>query len=249
LQYEKPQKGNPNSVTVNQHTFPAASVARFVGPDGCVEVHLIEQIQRFKAKPSDQIFCAKRVWDQRAENGYMKDIEDKYQTFAESVVLRRTVTVARAEQEVVTDMFALWNIRNYRKDNPIEDVALDGVVAVLPETTKDDREKLEMKHVSTIRNDKTIPGRQICGFHIQRNLMQIRKQLGDASWGIVRACEGEFIVPDNCRSLVYLPVSPELCFLWDCEDRELSVSEVASINKSAIAGSRMWYFARELPKG
>lgn len=179
----------------------------------------------------------------------MKDIEDKFQAFADSVVSGTTKTVAGAKQEVVTDMFALWNIRYHRKVYPIEDVELDGVIAVLPGTTKDDREKLEMKYVSTICNDKTIPGRKNCGIHIQRNVMQVRKQLCGARWGIVRAYEGEFIVPDNCGSLVYLPVSPELCFLWDNDAKELSKSEVLSINKRAIAASRECYFARELPRG
>ena len=77
MKYEKTQKGNPYQLTVCQHTFPAASIARFADTTGCVEVYLIKQNKVVRLKPDDKLFCAKRVWDQRAESGFMKEIEDR----------------------------------------------------------------------------------------------------------------------------------------------------------------------------
>jgi hypothetical protein len=80
MKYEKPQSGNPHELPVKQHVFPAASIARFTQGDGCVSVYLIKHKKEILVKPDDQIFCARWVWDYRAEIGFMKQIEDKNQT-------------------------------------------------------------------------------------------------------------------------------------------------------------------------
>ncbi len=84
--FEKPQKGNPHRLPVKQHVLPRDSIARFA--DGTGMVCLFDKVRNKarQAKSDDDIFCAKRVWDRRAEFGYMKGIEDAFQGLASEIV-------------------------------------------------------------------------------------------------------------------------------------------------------------------
>ena len=46
--------------------------------EGRVSLHDLARSKVGLAKPNDGIFCAMRAWDQRAERGYMKRIEDEF---------------------------------------------------------------------------------------------------------------------------------------------------------------------------
>lgn len=231
-------------MTVCQHTFPAASIARFAGTDGCVEVCLVKQQKVVRLKPDNQLFCAKRVWDQRAESGFMKEIEDKYQSLAEVVILHNKRNLNAAEQQVVTDMFAIWNIREHRKDNPIADQKIEGIIDVARHYTKDEQELFEKKHICSIRPDLSIAGRHLVGFNIQLSLFQVREQMKDAHWGILKALEGQFVVPDNFSNARILPLTPNLCFFSQSNDDEIDENEVTMINNLAMESSRTFYFSR-----
>lgn len=247
MSYEKPQKRNPHALAVFQHSFPAASIARFAGNDGRVDLYLIRQNKQIRVKLDDQLFCAKRTWDQRAESGYMKEIEDKYQQLAESVISGRIKTVNKDDQRTVTDMYAIWNIRGHRKANPIEDQKM-GVIDVERHCSKDDQEKLEKEHISVIRSDLTIPGRHLSSGNIQSRLFRVRKQMSDAHWGILRASKGQFIVPDNFSNATILPLSPTICFFSQSDGHVIGEAKVRKINQLALASSRNYYFGNELAK-
>lgn len=248
MEYEKPQKGNPYSLTINQHSFPAASITRFVGTDNCVELYLIKQKKEIRVKADDHLFCAKRIWDQCAESGFMKKIEDTYQELAESVISGTTKTISNIEKSIVTNMFALWNIRTHRKENPIEDQKIEGIIDVASRYSKDEQEKLEKNHIGAIKPDHTISGRHLNSGNIQLNLFKVQKQMSDAQWGILRASKGQFIVPDNFSNARILPVSPIICFFSQSTDEVISETEVREINKLAIVSSRNYYFANDLSK-
>ncbi len=245
MKHEKPQKGNPHQLTVCQHTFPAASIARFADTDGRVEVYLVEQNKVVHLKPDDQLFCAKRVWDQRAESGFMKEIEDNYQSLAEAVVENKRNLDAE-EQQIVTDMFAIWNIRAQRKANPILDQKIEGIIDVALHYTKDEQESLEKNHIVVIRPDLSIAGRHLASNNIQQNLLKVREQMSDAQWGVLKALEGQFVVPDNFSNARILPLTPTLCFFSQSFDDEIDKNEVIKINKLAMESSRTFYFARDL---
>jgi hypothetical protein len=38
LKFEKPQKGNPHCLAIDQHTFPSKSIARFADANGRVQI-------------------------------------------------------------------------------------------------------------------------------------------------------------------------------------------------------------------
>lgn len=245
MKYEKTQKGNPHQLTVCQHTFPAASIGRFANTDGCVEVYLVKQKKVVRLKPDDQLFCAKRVWDQRVESGFMKEIEDKYQLLAEEVVEGKR-NLNKEEQQIVTDMFAIWNIREHRKAHPIPEQKIEGIIDVARHYTKNEMELLEKNHIASIRPDFSIAGRHLAGPSIQLNLFQVRKQMSDAQWGVLKAREEKFIAPDNFSNARILPLTPELCFFSQSHDDEIGKDEVIKINNLAIKTSRAFYFSRKL---
>lgn len=244
MTFEKPQKSNPHALTVNQHCFPLRSISRFTDIDRRIAVDLIQHNKVVRLAPDNNIFCAKRVWDQRAESGYMKDIEDKYQNLADSIIAGSTKTIDFFLTPIVNDMFALWNIRTLRRQNPIEDQKINAL-GMETELTKDEQEIFEKNRIGFARPDLTIPGRQLSGIHIQTNLIRVRKQLKDAEWGILVAGQGEFIVPDIFSNARVLPVSPTICLYSPSENDIIDVNEVRGINRLAIASSKEYFFARD----
>jgi len=248
MDYEKPQKGNPHQLTVNQHCFPASCIKRFAGNDGRVQLVQLPQLISISAKPDAKIFCAKRTWDQRAEHIFMKEIEDKYKTLADEVVSNNTIELDQSQQAIVTDMFALWNIRAHRKNQPIQDQQIVGAIDVAVKYTKDEQEELEKHGITAIRPNLTIPGRNLTGISIQQNIYAVRDQMRDAQWGILKSIKGEFIVPDQTPKSRILPLAPNLCFFSQSENDEIDESELAKINSCSITGAKEYYFARDLSK-
>ena len=247
MAYEKPQKGNPHRLTVKQHMFPARSIARFVSDDDTVAVFLVSQSKIFRTTPDDQIFCARRVWDERAETTYMKSIEDNFQQLAESIIAGTTREFSEEQKQIINDFYALWNIRAHWKDQPISDQPLSTDVTGLSYyASKDEQELLEKNHISVIEPDHSIPGRMITGVKMQQNLFLCRRQLADAQWGVLRASQGEFLVPDNFSNARIVPLTPKLCLYSPSSNDVIRESEVLQINQLAVASSREWYFAQDL---
>lgn len=250
MKNEKPQKGNPHQLTVNQHCFPVASIARFADSDGCVEVKLLKHNKCEKFKPNNPLFCAKRMWDQRAESGYMKEIEDKYQELTESIVQGKVHAIMKDKQLVITDMFALWNIRWHMNQSPIPDQEIHEALDVYVSYSKDQQEELEKNGITVITPNLKIQGRHLSGLRIQQNLCMCRKQMADAHWGILYASKGEFVVPDNCSNTRTLPLSPVICLISQSEsetvDEAVDEAVVSGINRVSVSGSKDYYFARNL---
>lgn len=248
MDFEKPQKGNPHQLTVNQHCFPSSCIKRFAGSNGNVEVMQLPQLKAISAKPDAKIFCAKRAWDQNAEHVFMKEIEDKYKALANEVISNNQIHLNQVQQAIVTDMFALWNIRAHMKNQSIQDQPILGAICVAVEYTKDDQEKLEKHGITAIRPNLTVPGRNLTGISIQKNLYAVREQMRDAHWGILKSSNGEFIVPDQSPNSRMLPLMPTLCFFTHSENDTIDETVLAKINALSIAGAKEYYFARDLSK-
>ncbi len=56
--------------------------------------------------PSAKRFCTSRTWDQRAETGFMKDIEDAFQPLA-AAFLTVLTSLSVADLAALTKFFAL----------------------------------------------------------------------------------------------------------------------------------------------
>ena len=63
--FDPVSKGNPHELTIDQHIFPKKSIDRFYNQDGLLQVKRGNKIFNTNSG-NDGIFCAKRVWDQRA---------------------------------------------------------------------------------------------------------------------------------------------------------------------------------------
>lgn len=117
---------------------------RFAGRDGNVSVKPRQSEREFRLSPDDELFCARRSWDDRAESGYMKEIEDGFQILAREIIGgRRGINVQSSK--IVTRFFALWFLRFHFRHNPIPDHPIFGIVG--EELSKDQEEILESKGI------------------------------------------------------------------------------------------------------
>ena len=247
MKYEKPQKGNPHELTVQQHCFPRKSIARFANPDGVVQVHIVKASKTVFLPPEDSIFCARRTWDERAESGFMKMIEDAYQVLADDIAsgnfMRR---LSRNERQLVTDMYALWNLRWHWKNRPLDDQKLVGVSGPTPSFSQDERELLKKHHMTSSRTDASLDGRHLTGVRIQLDLSRARKKLADVQWGVIKSRRLEFVVPDNSADRLFFPVTPHLCLANTQGFRIVDDAGVLRMNAESIKASNEYYFAKNL---
>ena len=252
MEYRRTQKGNPHQLTINQHCFPKKSIERFCDQKRVVHVHLIKERKSVLLKPEDSIFCARRVWDQRAESGFMQDIESAYQDLASEL---ETVSEARCigteESQIVTDMYSLWHVRCCWKNLRIENQELIGVLAPSEDYCDDRRELLEAHHLWTYEYEScgssvSIPGHHIAGYLVQRDWGRVRYALKECHWGILESNFGEFIVPDNSRAGLVMPVSPTICLTLGEGRCVISEMELHQINASLKLSSEQYYFGRQL---
>ena len=205
---DRPQNGNPHQLTINQHVLPTKSIERFA-VDGTVSVQFVSQDRHFKLSPEDQLFCANWKWDQRAEHCYMKKIEDQFQDLAKRIV-NGINSVNPREYPTVMNFFSLWHLCTRYRDESLPQQYASGVPG--ENLTKDQEEVLEQKHYAFVRQDQTFPGRQILGLRIQIEIDRITSLLQGVHWGILKAKDGEFIVPDTFWHHGYCPLKPQPLF-------------------------------------
>ncbi|WP_122279915.1 hypothetical protein [Pseudomonas syringae group genomosp. 3] len=252
MTFEPPQKTNPHKLTVNQHTFPSASIARYANKEGAVQVFHKSSQRMFYAKPSDQTFGAQRIWDQRAEAGFMKDIEDTFQTLA-SMLDDPAFQMGPQHFSIINEFYCLWNIRAQRKKighTADPSVGTPEVIGLRRNYTKDEQEQLEAAGIGYIRPDFTVSSRFLVAPSIQLQLSNSteRMKMRDITWRLLKADDGEFIVPDNFFNLLALPLSPTRCLYAHptTPSGRLNRCDVADINREAVATSYDYYFARDL---
>ena len=240
---EKPQPGNPHGLPVNQHTWPQKSIVRFV--DGTGTVCLFDKVRNKmrKAKPDDPTFCAKRVWDRRAEAGYMKGIEDAFQALADQIVAGTVTTIDAAQKEKVDAFFALWTLRVDYKNADGDDVNFKGVTG--RDWGIEQEEKFENAGVAFLRKGGKMPARMVLGRRIQFEIdAYVDEILSGVHWGIIGAEEGQFIVPDYPANAI-IPLTPTLCLCSGEQSGTIKRQDVARMNSCQKSVSREYFFARD----
>lgn len=161
---ERPQKGNPHRLARDQHVIPVATLLRFAGSDGLVEVHLRDgRIQRIAT--DNQLFSVDRLWDQRAEAGYMKSVEGDFQALVDALEAGRIGALSPTEHHITMRFWSLWRWRSHFIDSPAENQPLNGVKP--DRLSKDAREILESKWTLFLAHDSTLPARMVTGMRIQ----------------------------------------------------------------------------------
>ena len=175
----------------------------------------------------------------------MLDVENRYQDLAQEIASGRLMRRLKFhEQSVVTDMYALWNIRWHHSSQPVVDQALKNVVGLAHEYTKDEREQLEKHGIITVKPDLSIPGRHLTGANVQQNLFAVRQEMRHVRWGIVKSRQGEFVVGDNCSAGLLLPVAPDRCLVAGLGYQIIQATDLIRLNRLAVVISRRHYFAR-----
>ena len=198
-------------------------------------------------RPEDQFFCAKRTWDERAERGFMRKIEDDFQAVAERIVSGATGELGPSDSDALNAYVLLCNARTqWKASRPADlDLASMGIVGVEQNLTKDEQERLEKNGIAFTRPDLTTPSRWIVGAKTQVAILAQGKHLRDVRWGILRSESGEFILPDMSPSGI-LPITPDVCVCPKADNAMLSEDQVRHINRIAISRSVEWYLARDL---
>ena len=151
---------------------------------------------------------------------------------------------------LINEFYCLWNIRaQWKKNDRMPDPSITGVsrafeiIGLRHNYTQD-----EPTGIGYIRPDLTISSRSLVAPAIRLNLSEAAKRMDGENWQILRALEGEFVVPDNFIKWLIVPLSPTVCL---CAHPEVTQSRlyadgVAIINRLAIESSIDYYFARNL---
>lgn len=232
---EQPQKGNPHRLTRDQHVIPVATLRRFADSDGLLEVHLRDG--RVLRIPTDnQLFSVDRLWDQRAEAGYMKSIEDDFQALVDPLEAGRPGPLSPNEHRTITRFWSLWRWRNHFIDSPTQPQPLNGITP--DKFSKDQQEILESKWILFVAEDSTLPARMATGMRIQMLVDRDEVQLGEKHWGVLRGCEPNLILPDRPGALMAIRASPRLLLAADNPDGELNAQEITRANAFALQLSR-----------
>jgi hypothetical protein len=247
MRYPKPQKGNPHKLTINQHIFPKACISRFAGENGTVHVRRKSGEQDLWLAPANSYFCARRLWDQKAEAVFMKAIEDRYQDVIGSIVAGAVTTLDNAMNAAVTDLYLLWTLRHERYLNPLPDIKMN-IVAPEREMSVDSQEILEANGYLFATPDNTIPSRFMTGLRFVFEMDRERQRMAGKRWGILKSSGAEFLVPDNFSAYSVLPLSPTIALVEGHTDQQIGFKQVADINGQAIHGSRRYYFARDITR-
>src|SRR6266852_3378065 len=219
---ERTQKGNPHQLTREQHVIFVASLRRFAAPDGLVEVHLRDG-RTARIQLDNQLFCVERLWDQRAEAGYMKAIEDDFQALVDMLATGRIGPLSPEEHRRITQYWLLWYWRNHFIDSPLEDVRLNGIVG--EQLTKDEKEILESQWAAFAVEGGKLPRRTLTGLRIQMAIDLGQNQLANKRWGVLRSPHLNLAIGDRPGGLMSITASPRLLLAADNPDGELTQLE------------------------
>ncbi|MGI1679463.1 MAG: DUF4238 domain-containing protein [Cellvibrionaceae bacterium] len=233
-------------LVINQHTFPAKSIQRFTDSKGCVELYRIPSRNVFPAAPNNKIFCRRRVWDQRSEQGYGKHIEDRFQALVDYVVTQNLIHLPPEAHRIIGEFYTLWKLRC-----TIEEY--DHLVGKLnrasrQKLTEEEKQTLELKHALYTEEDGSLPKRFSRGLGMQIGIEQFMARNGDLRWYISRSDTLEFLIADNPGEEFIVPVTPNLCFILEFNIPKLTPSQVIQLNLGAISRSKQYYFSKALAK-
>jgi hypothetical protein len=241
MKFEKTQPGNPHQLTIKQHVIPVRTIERFAAPDGMVEVNIANQIERLR--PYAGIFWTRRAGNQRAERGYMKQIEDKFQTIVNLIVSGELTEIPEASTHDVNQFYSLWFHRSrIQPANEIE-TQFNGLTGNT--LTKDEQEALEARGIMFVREGGKVATRDVIGMQIQARIMMDNRAYAERRWGVIHAPEGEFIKSD-VPAHELMPITPTVMLAANHPSGLITRSNLTSVNIEFLAYTRRYFFGRDL---
>jgi hypothetical protein len=243
MKYEKTQPGNPRQLTLKQHLIPVRTIERFARPDGMVEVSIGTDHRVERLRPDAGIFWVRRVWNQRAERGYMKQIEDRFQPLADRIASGELAEIPEEAAHDVNQFFSLWFHRSrVQPPDEIETQANGLTGSVL---SKDEQEILESRFTMFVREGGRIPTRDITGLKIQAGIMWDNRNRAARRWGVIRSPDGEFVMPD-VPAHELMPITPTVLLAANHPSGIITKLNLALINTQFLAYTRRYFFGRDL---
>jgi len=245
--YERPKNGNKYKLTIGQHVLPRESIARFANEQQkkCVRVSIKSPPSLLWRHPKNKIFCAMRAWSEREESGFMKDIEIKFQTIAKAVITGTVSIIGDAENHAISNFFALWYMRARYRNLPEQELQANEISG--SDLADDQEELLESRGVIFLNKDGKFLYRQLNGIVLQEKVGSYTNELSSIKWGVIKAQEGEFVVPDVPNHTI-IPLTPTICFAGNAPHGTIVKSNVAEINGALQSCSQNYFFARDLSK-
>lgn len=244
-------QANPHQLTKKQHVFPEASLKRFLNDKGFVNVRWLNGKSGYR-KPGNTMFLSGRAWEQRSETS-SHEVETEFQDLANNISGSTVNSLNTEQSKIAAEMASIWLSRWYLKHNPSRENKLDMAPPEVmsksfPEgfDSRDDyQDAAEKAGLVAESADGSIPGRFQSWPSFRILKARISGQLEGSYWGIVRTREAEFIVPDVSLDGI-LPISPNVLLIAGKTDLTASCDDVAELNRRMKAGSREWYFAKDL---
>lgn len=233
----------PLQITTRQHIFPRSGLIRFADR-GQLQVMNVRNgnIKRLGLYAAP--FVVLRGWDQRSEKKIMSSIERSFGMLATRILRGGASTLDCAAYSVISDMYSLWRIRHHRAQNPLPNLPL-GMVPERP-VAEEAMDQGEHYGIITITSDGRVPGRMIAGPILQLALARQADVMAGKRWGVVRAKEGEFVLPDTFGDYMIMPLSPTCCLIADEDDGTAGIEVVSQLNAVAKANSTAYLAARNL---
>jgi hypothetical protein len=138
----------------------------------------------------------------------MSPIEADFQKVANDLTTGVIHQIDDAERPVVSRFFSLWYHRSKRRTLDTPFLQMNGATGA--RLTKDQEDYFDKIGVVFLREGGLLPARDINGMQLQVLASRYAQdELADAQWGVVRAMEGEFIVPD-VPTYSIVPLTPTL---------------------------------------
>lgn len=232
---------NPYQLTKNQHIHSKHAISFFKNETNRVEVFDLASKEVTSKKPGDSYFCGIRLWDERAEKGYMAAIERDFHYEIDNLG-----SLSQRNHKAITEYFFLWRFRHMALSSKKENIRLSGVSG--DEMTHDEEEIVEKKHSIFVQRDSTVPYHMYNGLQIQVNIDRAMYQYGNIQWGLWKAKRGEFILADRYYKdnelCGFFPISPTFAFAASMRDGMIDYSNVKSCNNESIKFSSQYCIAR-----
>lgn len=241
-----PQKSP--QITTRQHVFARSGLRRFVGKGHKLQVLHLATGKVTLHGPDADLFVAIRAWDQRSEARTMGQIERKFGLIAKRIVEGEIFSSAQLDQashEAISSMYSLWRIRYHRACNPLPNLRLN-IVAPERAMSQEAMDDGEHHGIIGITPDGRVPGRIMAGPLLQLALDRQASAMSGKRWGIIRAREGEFALPDTFGDYMIMPVSPTCCLIADEEDGTAGLEGVIHLNATARLNAKAYLAARSL---
>ncbi|MGY3230305.1 hypothetical protein ACVWWJ_001789 [Luteibacter sp. HA06] len=227
------------NVPKRQHILPAASIKRFYDEaKKSVDLYSFKAGKRFRRAATKDEFIVTRAWDSNLEIG-MRPVEAEFQGLADTLAGECVLT--EAQNETASRFHALLRARSMAHDKVDQTSLFDQASVNYSQESEEHREQAEMGGIFLFAGPNDMD-RLVRG-------MVVRQAFGSVppiKWKTTVAVHREFVVTDNYRHLVVIPISPVLCLVPVGETAMPSRRRTREFNERLAAQSERWYLARDL---